>query len=120
MERRKRHKPMRIAASPSTRSGRIIWDPVQRRAVHVDLSKEPDRHAPPIPGVKVGTDGRLESVWLPRHWSVRDPKNPGRRIRLAPSYGPNGEARFESVKQIRDAVARAQHYGEMVGWNPNR
>lgn len=117
---RKKHRHMRIAANPETRSGRIVWDPRLQRAVHVDLAKDPDHHGDPIPLVRAGTDGHLESKWLPRNWSVPDPQNPGRRINLAPRYGPGGECRFTSVREIRDAVARAQHYGEMVGWKPNR
>jgi hypothetical protein len=49
---------------------------------------------------------------------VPDPKHPGRRIRLAPRYAKDGTCQFQSVREIRESVARAQSYGEQIAWDP--
>jgi hypothetical protein len=49
---------------------------------------------------------------------VPDPKHPGRRIRLAPRYAKDGTCQFQSVREIRESVARAQSYGEKIAWDP--
>lgn len=59
----------------------------------------------------------LASSSLPLNWSVPDPDHPGRRVKLAPNYDKMGRPLFESMKEIREAVAKATDLGETVAYS---